>query len=316
MNAQEPNFLKTMAFISASFAWGTTFGAMKVAVETIPPFTMAAARFTIFGGVLLAFLRLQGMAWPSRRDWWRFLWIGILLLSLANPLVAWAVKYIDSIFAALMVSLSPLLFVGLSALLGERIPRMGWLGMITGFAGVVLLCAPGLQGALGETGLMHPMFWWAAGALVLSPLLWAVGSIYAVRRPTRCPHMMKIAGQNLMAGLVAIPLALLFGENFQHGLPSRESLLALAWLMVVGSGVGYIAYIYCLTHLPAHRTASILYINNVIALAVGCLVLGEAFTWNLAAGGATILVGVWLANSARRRQPPASDDQPAAGPTA
>ncbi len=302
MIPNSPTYIKTLAFITASLAWGTTFAAMKVAVETIPPFLLAVGRFTLAGAVILVVLRLRGVAWPSRTDWPRIAVVGILMLALANPFICWAESYVDSSFAALAVNIGPLMFVVMAALFGQRVPRMAWIGLVVGLGGVAVLCGRDLGGALDGSFEPHPNFWWAMGALFASPLLWAIGSIYHTRRPVACSHLMMVACQNIAGGVAALPLALIFGEHLRAGPPSRESLLAAVWLLVVGSWMGYMAYMYCVLHFPAHRTASTMYINNVIAVLVGCFVLGEVFTWNLAVGGLTIIIGVWMANTARLRR--------------
>lgn len=301
-----PTWLPMAAFIAVCFSWGTTYAGMRVAVETIPPFTIAATRFTFAGAAMLGVLRLMGWPMPGRRDWLRIAPVGFLLVSFANGWVNWALQYVDSFFAAIMVNIAPLLFVALMALAGERATRRAWLGLVVGFVGVALLVTPRLIGLLGGEALghAHPRFWWAFGALVLGPVGWATGSFIGRRYPASTPPLVNAAGHLLMGGLGASVFLLLLGEWRQWQTPSWTSLGAVAWLTVIGAWLGFPSYIYCLTHLPAARTATVPYINQILAVLVGTLILGEAFNLFHGLGGLTILAGVWVANSARRRRVP------------
>lgn len=301
--APAPPLLLVLAFITVSIAWGTTYGGIKLAVATVPPFSMACIRFSIAGLVLMAVLRLVGIPFPTRRDWGRMAITGFLLLALGNALLGWAEQYVDSAFAALMVNTGPFMFVVLAALSGQRIPALAWGGLTVGFCGVALLVTPELRNLL--TGRAVPVdenFWWAFAVLIASPLCWATGSFVGGRYPARCNNLMAAAGQSALGGGFAGLIALLLGEPATGWVPSRESLLAIAYLIVVGSWFGYVSYIYCLTHLPAHRVATIGYINNVTALTLGVVILGERLTPFMVAGGAVILSGVYLVNVARQKK--------------
>ncbi len=317
MDGPEPRpasrLLIVLAFITVSIAWGTTYGGIKLAVETIPPFTMACIRFSIAGLVLMGVLRLVGVEFPSRRDWVRMAAAGFLLLSLGNALLGWAEQYVDSAFAALMVNTGPFLFVIFSALAGSRVPPLAWVGMTVGFCGVLLLVSPELRNLLvGQAEPVHERFWWAFVVLIFSPMCWAAGSFVASRYPAKCHNLMSAAGQSAVAGGMAGVLAFLVGETGGDWVPSRTSLLAIVYLIVVGSWLGYVSYIYCLTHLPAHRVATTGYINNVTAVTLGVLILGERLTPIMFAGGAVILSGVYLVNVARQKATP-PPPEPAGG---
>jgi drug/metabolite transporter (DMT)-like permease len=290
-----------IAYVTVSIAWGTTYGGIKVAVETMPPFTMAATRFIVAGVLMIWAFRLAGFALPARRDLWRLAGVGFLLLTCANGLLSFAEQHVSSAFAALMVNTAPFLFVGLSAWAGERVPAIAWAGLIIGFGGVLVLVSPQLRDALGPSpAVVPPAYWWSVLALVIGPSCWAVGSFLGKRHPVGCHPLMGAAFQTLFGGCGALVISLLVGEYRTMGVPSGRSLAAVGYLIVVGSLLGYVAYNYCVIHLAPQRTATTTYLNMLVAIGVGALFLGETISPAMIVGGAVILFGVFLVNSARQ----------------
>ena len=295
-------WLLVLAYITVSIAWGTTYGGIKVAVETFPPFTMAAIRFITAGVVMVAVFRAMGIPLPRREDWRHLALVGFLLLTCANGLLSYAEQYVESAFAALMVNTAPFVFVGLAAWNGEKISRRAWLGLVLGFGGVLVLVSPDLREALSGSAILPPQYWFAILALVVGPTCWAVGSFLNNRRPARCHPLMSASVQTLLGGIGAGIVAIVSGDIQQLTAPSGRSMLAIAYLIVIGSFLGYIAYNYCTMHLPPARTATIIYLNMVVAVLVGTLLLGERLTVEMLIGGAVVLFGVFLVNSGRRKK--------------
>ncbi len=293
-----PQSRATLAFVTVSLAWGTTYAGNRVAVQAIPPFALAGMRFAIAGAVMMLVLRAVGIKFPALRDWPRLALIGTLLLAVANALMAWALQYIPTVMVALLINVGPLMYVGLQSALGERVPRGAWAGLGIGFSGVLILIAPSLlalEGAIAPAD--NPMTWLAMGALIVGPFSWTVGAIYASRRPVGCHHLMSAGAQSLVGGVVAFVFALMTGELWRIDLSHpqmTEALWAVVWLIVVGSWLGYVAYMYCVMHLSSPRVAITTYINNVVALAVGWLVLGERLSLPMLLGGAVLVSGVWI----------------------
>lgn len=294
-------FWAIVAFITVSIAWGTTYAGIAVAVESIPPFLLSGVRFFFAGLMLFLVLRLWGIAAPSSDDWKRLAPQGVLLLCCANGLLGWAEQYIDSSYAALLVNSGPFIFVGLSALAGEPVPRLAWVGLCIGFCGLLVLVSPSIFGEAAAGKELHPFFRWAVAALIIGPICWSTGSFFAKRAPPKCHHFMIAAGQNIAGGLGAMVVSLCVGELSVVHVPTRESVYALIYLLFVGSWIGYIAYIYCVIHLPPHRTATTVYLNMVVAVLVGWLFLGEELTPPMLIGGAIMLAGVWTVNLARTK---------------
>jgi drug/metabolite transporter (DMT)-like permease len=293
-------YLSLAAYVCVSIAWGTTYAGIKVALAAFPPLTLAAIRFVIAGAVLMAVLRACGIALPSRRDWLRLIPVGCLLLCCANVLVAWAQQHVDSVFAALMVNSAPLIFTALSAMAGERVPRLAWAGLIVGFMGLFVIVYPDVQEVFGgghtagET-VRGPMFWWALGALVLSPISWAGGSFIAKRYRAGTHPLMSAAAQSLAGGVGAAILCTVTGSWEVREL-SAKALGAVAYLIIVGSWLGYVSYMYVVTTLPADVAGTTTYLNTIVALAVGVLLLGENVTPWMIGGGAVVLLGVTVVN--------------------
>ena len=300
MQRPNPQTLGQIAFLVVSVAWGTTYAAIHVAVETIPPFALAAMRFSLAGAVMIVVLRAAGIAWPARHDWPRLALIGFLLLSVANALMAWASQYLPSVMVALIINVGPVMTVGILAGFGQGVRRLAWGGLALGFAGMgmLILVSPELRGG-GKMQAAHDWHFWASiAALVLGPLSWNVGAFYATRRPVRCHHLMSAGVQSLLGGVGAAALALLAGEWRALRMPDGRGWLAVAWLVVVGSWLGYVAYMYCVMHLSSPRVAVITYINNIVAVTLGWLVLGEKLNWAMGSGGAVLLAGVYVVKRA------------------
>ncbi|MBI1290104.1 EamA family transporter [bacterium] len=293
-------YLSLAAYVCVSIAWGTTYAGIKVATTAFPPLTLAAIRFVFAGAALMVALRCFGIQFPSRRDWLRLAPVGCLLLCCANVLVAWAQQHVDSVFAALMVNSAPLIFAGLSAFAGERVPRLAWAGLAVGFMGLFVIVYPDVREALGGghtagESVRGPMFWWAMGALVLSPLSWALGSFIAKRyRPGTHP-LMTAAAQSLAGGVAAAIVCTLSG-SWQVREISPAAIGAVIHLIVVGSWLGYVSYMYVVMTLPADVAGTTTYLNTVVALAVGVLLLNERVTPWMVGGGAVVLLGVAVVN--------------------
>lgn len=294
--------LLILAYIGVSFAWGTTFGAIKVAVQDFPPFTLAAIRFLIAGFLMILLFRLAGIPLPKRRDLGRLALVGCLLLTGGNGLLSYAEQYVDSAFAALMGNIAPFLFVCLAALAGERVPRLAWAGLIVGFSGAIMLISPLLLGAAEMQNDRPDRYFWAVGALVCGAFCWALGSFCNNRRPARCHPLMGAGVQTLFGGIAALLISLAAGEWAGGFSVSASSVGALVYLILIGSFLGYVSYNYCSMHLAPQQTATTAYLNVLVAVSVGVVLLGESLTREMLIGGGVIVLGVFMVNTARLRQ--------------
>ncbi|WP_437686219.1 drug/metabolite exporter YedA [Sorangium sp. So ce176] len=289
------SWLVLLSLAALYLVWGSTYLAVSVALETLPPFLLAGVRFTTAGALLYGVLRLRGAPRPTLRQWGAAARVGVLLLAAGNGLVVVAQQWVSSGVAAVVVSTMPLwlaLFTTVRAARGgalgaPEVSRGEWVGLLVGFAGAALL-------HLG--GALHAEH---AGALliVLAPVAWALGSLYS--RTTPLPEgPMAVAAEMLAGGAVMLGISAVAGERLAAA-PSSRSLLALAYLVVFGSIVGLSAYTYLLRNTRPAIATSYAYVNPIIAIALGVLLGGErasAATWVAAA---VIGAGVLIVSKAR-----------------
>ena len=283
------------AWASVCFFWGTTYLAIRIGLETLPPMLFAGLRFVVAGSILfLIMTRQRNARLPSGREWLDLSLIGLLLLSVGNGIVVWAEQWISSGMAALLVATGPFWIAGLEATRrgGERVGRLGVAGMLIGFAGLALLVGPELMGA-SLSG------YYLLGVLLLQVgcFSWSAGSVYAKRHPTGVAPLLGAGVQMLVAGAALTLVGTLAGEWGAFRLSARST-AALAYLVVFGSIVAYGSFIYAMQKLPLSIVSTHSYINPVIAVLLGWAVLGEPLGWRVPLAAAIILGGVALVKAA------------------
>ncbi|WP_437924290.1 drug/metabolite exporter YedA [Sorangium sp. So ce291] len=292
------SWLVLLSLAALYLIWGSTYLAVSVALETLPPFLLAGVRFVTAGALLYGVLRLRGVPRPTLRQWGAAAKVGVLLLVGGNGLVVVSQQWVSSGVAAVVVSTMPLwlaLFTTARAARGgatgprgaPEVSRGEWVGLLVGFAGAALLHLG------GDLRAEH------AGALliVLAPVAWALGSLYS--RTTPLPDgPMAVAAEMLSGGAVMLGISALAGEQLAAA-PSSRSLLALAYLVVFGSIVGLSAYTFLLRNTRPAIATSYAYVNPIVAIALGIALGGErasAATW---AAAAVIGAGVLIVSRAR-----------------
>lgn len=284
-----PQLLVPLALVSLYLVWGSTYLAIRIALDSYPPFLMAGVRFLCAGGALYAFLRWRGMAAPTRVQWANAAITGTLLLGLGNGLVCYAEQSVASGLAAVAVASMPLFAATFGGLYGQWPRRMECFGLAVGFAGVVLL---NLGGGMAGTPL-------GAIALVIAAASWAFGSVWSRRRDMP-PAAMNTAAQMLTGGAILFVGALTFGERFPDS-PTTSATLALVYLAVMGSLVGFTAYLYLLNTVRPALATSYAYVNPPVAVLVGAMFGGEVVHTFDVVAMAVILGGVGLIALARER---------------
>ncbi|MDP1828679.1 MAG: drug/metabolite exporter YedA [Archangium sp.] len=260
--APTPRFV-IPALAAVYLIWGSTYLAMRVAVEGLPPFMMASTRFILTGVVLLAFLRARGAPWPTRREWLYATPVGVLMFVLGNGTVAVAEKHLSSGVAAVVCGTMPLWVAALGRFFGEKTSLREWLALVLGFGGVAVL-------SFGGELKAEPF---SAVILFIAPVSWALGSLLARRLPL-AKGLMSAATQMLTGGLVMSLVSVVAREEVPVNPPLR-SVLAWVYLAIFGSLVAYSAYTYLLANARPSVATSYAYVNPAIAVAMGVGMGGE-----------------------------------------
>jgi len=291
-----------LALAAVYIIWGSTYLAIRFAVETIPPFLMVGTRFLVAGAILYGFRRLRGDAPPLRVEWKAAAVVGILLLVGGNGIVVWAEQYIPSGITALIVGTAPVFMVLIDALRpgGQRPGFKRALGILIGFAGIVILVNP--------SGMAQDPDRWVVvglGALFLATFFWALGSLYS--RNARLPGspLLGTGMEMLVGGGCLLVIATLTGEWGRLDLAaiSARSLYGLIYLIVFGALIGFVAYTWLLRVAPTPLVSTYAYVNPLIAVLLGSWLAGEALDLRIMLAAAVIVGSVFLINTGRSPSP-------------
>ncbi len=292
-----------LAFSAIYLIWGSTYLGIRVAVETMPPFAMAGGRFLIAGGVLFIFLRLRGAPRPDLRQWRMNAVIGTFLLLGGNGCVAWAEQFVPSGVTALLIGVQPLFFV---------LTEWAWPGgdgrptafmmtaLLLGFAGVAWLAAPWqaqAQGGLDPAGVI---------AVLAACVFWAIGSIYSRYARHGAGPFVASSLQMLTGGVALMLTAWMHGDfgGFQLAAVSHRSWAAFGYLITFGSLVGFSTFVWLMKHSTPARVATYAYVNPIVAVLLGWLILGEPITSRTVAASVVIIAAVVMIGVAKTKRPP------------
>jgi drug/metabolite transporter (DMT)-like permease len=278
-----------LALAGVCLVWGTTYLGIRVALESIPPALVGGLRYAIGGAVLLAGLSARGVPIPGRMHWPGLALLGFLMICLGNGGVIWAEQWVPSGVAAVVIASGPFWMAGVEAVLpdGERPHRRVFLGLLIGFAGILLLVWPDLM-AGGDSGRQ---FGFGLVALQVACIGWAIGSSYSKRHARGENALAAAAVQMLFGGLMMLVVATVRNEWRDLTLTPR-TLAAEIYLTLAGSIAGYSAYVYALKHLPVSTVSLYAYVNPLIAVLLGTLLLGEPFGARVVVSSALVLMGV------------------------
>jgi drug/metabolite transporter (DMT)-like permease len=272
-------------------SWGTTYLATRIAIDSYPPLLMAGTRHLAAGLILGAAVKSRGVELPPRESWPVHALLGALMIGAGNGFLVWAQQVVPSGVAAVMISVIPFWMVGVETLMpgGERMHLRRLIGLLIGFGGIVLLTSASLD--LG--GVDSRQFLYGVVALQCSCLGWAIGSSYAKRHARHENVLAATAVQMFFGGALLVLLGTIFGEwpGVQFTL---RSTLAVFYLLIVGSFIGYVSYVYALKYLPVSMVSLYAYVNPVIAVILGALLLGEPFTARMAAAIGVIFAAMLI----------------------
>lgn len=287
-----------LALGTVYLVWGSTYLAIKWAVQTMPAFTSASVRFLVAGGLLAVLTRLR-----RGREAWHIEGVrarnaaicGALLLAGGNGLVVFAETRVPSGLAALLVAVVPLWLIVLRGVLGDRTPLLTVGGVMVGLGGVALLLLPGSSG--GHVDLAYAL------VVLVAALSWSVGSLLVTRIAVPARPEMMSAIEMIAGGAVLLVVGAGRGEFARVHLSeiSAKSWLSLAYLVIFGSIIAFSAYVYCLANAPTSVVATYAYVNPAVAVVLGVLLNSEHLTANELIGGLVILVSVVAVVSAEAR---------------
>ena len=298
--ASQPRAWKVLlAFAIIYFVWGSTFLAIRVGVREVPPFLLAGMRFLVAGVILYGWMRARGTPNPTTREWGAASFLAILIFVLDYGLLFWAERRVPSGTAAVMMATIPG-FMALGEIVFLRTQRLRFrlgLALLVGMAGVAVLVGHSIS--MGEA----PIDTVGACALIVAAISWSVAASLSRKLPLPAAKAMSSGAQMLAGGVLLTLTAALLGEfrGFRVQAVSRGAWLALAYLIVAGSIVGFTAYVWLIHHESPTKVGTYAYVNPVVAVLVGYFLGGEAIGPRTIAGTALVLVSVVVITTTPRK---------------
>lgn len=289
------------ALLIVCFFWGTTYLALRIGVKDFPPFLFSGIRQVIAGFLLITILFFfKKLEKVTFKDVIKQVLPGILLITLGNGIIGWSELYIPSGLAALIVSVIPIYIVAINILTGKEQKKLNAkviLGFLLGCAGIILIFKDNLS------DLAKPEYLWSIIAAFGASLFWAFGSVYMKHTTFNTNAYTNASIQFTSGGIGLMFLSLLFDDYDQLSHVTSESIWALVYLTLIGSLLTYLAYLYAIQYLPIIMVSTYAYVNPIIAIILGVIILNEKITWTTVLALVTTLYGVYLINSGYRTAP-------------
>jgi drug/metabolite transporter (DMT)-like permease len=285
------------AWIAVCVIWGTTYLAIKVALDTIPPFLMGGLRYLAAGLMLAAVLRARGHRLPARSAWPALAIVGFFMLAFGNGGVVVAEQSLPSGLTAVLIGTNPFWMLGIDALLTRKrsLNALQWIGLIIGFAGIVMLVWPEITAG----GVAGRQFAWGVVAVQSACAGWAIGSAYTRRHVLPSDILASAALQMIFGGASMLIAGTVLGEWSALSFTPKTA-WTFAYLTVVGSMIAFAAYSYALKHLDVAIVSLYTFVNPVIAVILGTLLLGEPFHARMIVAAGVVLAGMSLVRQASR----------------
>ena len=288
--------LAYLAFITVCLIWGTTYLAITVALETVPVLLVAGLRWMAAGVVMSALMLVTGRGLPRPAMWGPLLLLGFLMNVVGNGFVVYAQQYVASGLTAVLIATTPFWSALVERLLpnGERFSKRALFGLSLGFTGIVILVWPEMTngGAGGRAFVLGVI------AIQLACVGWVIGTSYAKRHELGDNPFRSTALQMVFSGTMLLTAATINGD-WQHLSFTPRTIAAMVYLSIAGSLLAYSAYIYAIQHLPLSLVSLYAYINPIIAVTLGTLLLSEPFSTRVAVSAALVLAGTWIVGGGR-----------------
>jgi drug/metabolite transporter (DMT)-like permease len=280
-----------------SFIWGTTWLASKIGVSHMPALQMSGIRQIIGGGLIIIYFLVRNYRLPRGDQWVVILILSILNFVLSNGLSTWGVKYISSGLGSIISAIFPLWLVIITMISGKRLPKQAIIGLLMGFGGVCIIFYEHLQDFLDAD------FRFGIFLSLTATVTWAFGTLYIQQKVTHFNPFFSVGFQMLIAGVILTAIAHGSGNVIPISAIPAATWWAIAYLVLFGSVTTFIFYVYSLQHLPAALASVYAYINPIVAVLLGALLLNEKLTLFIALGGIITITGVYLVNNSLKKRP-------------
>ena len=287
--------LPVLALCFVSFFWGTTWIASKEGVKHMPPLQLAAIRQFLGGMLYISFFLFKKAPWPKGKQWKTILILSILNFALSNGLSTWGVKYISSGLGAIVGAIVPLWVVIISMFRGEKLARLSIVGLLISFSGVCVVFYDHLA------DFIQPDFRFGIALSLISTLTWAFGTLYTKKKAASFNPYFGLGLQMFISSIFLFAFTGATGTGVPLSSIPAISWWAISYLVIFGSVLTFIAFIYALQHLPAHISTIYAYINPIIAVILGAIIFNESLNAAIIIGGSIILSGLYMVNYSLRK---------------
>ena len=287
--------LPILALCWVCFFWGTTWIASKEGVRYMPALQLAGIRQLIGGILYVVFFLYKKAPWPKGKQWKVIFILSILNFVLSNGLSTWGVKYISSGLGAIIGAIFPLWIVFITLFRGERIARLSILGLIVSFTGVCVI----FYDYLGD--FLKPDFRFGILLSLIATVSWAFGSLYTKKKAASFNPYFSLGLQMLISSFITLAIIGATGTGVNISSIPANSWWAIGYLVIIGSVLTFIAFIYMLQRLPPETNSIYAYVNPIVAVLLGALIFGEQLTMAIAIGGGITLGGLYLVNYSMRK---------------
>jgi drug/metabolite transporter (DMT)-like permease len=287
--------LPILALCWVSFFWGTTWIASKEGVKHMPALQLVAIRQFLGGFLYISFFLFKKAPWPKGKQWKTIIILSILNFVLSNGLSTWGVKYISSGLGAIIGAIVPLWIVIITFFRGERLSRLSVIGLIISFSGVCVIFYDHLS------DFLIPNFRFGIIISIISTLTWAFGTLYTKKKAATFNPYFSLGLQMFISSILIFAYNGATGTSVSLSAIPAISWWSIAYLVIVGSILTFIAFIYALQNLPAEISTVYSYINPIVAVILGALIFSETFNAAIAIGGGVTLSGLYLVNYSLRK---------------
>lgn len=287
--------LPILALCWVSFFWGTTWLASKEGVKHMPALQLATIRQFLGGIIYVVYFVVNKHPWPKGKQWRTILILSILNFALSNGLSTWGVKYITSGLGAIISALFPIWIIIINFFNGERIAKMALIGILISFGGICIIFIDYIS------DFLNPDFQFGIILMTASTITWAFGILETKKQAASFNPYFSLGLQMLISSVFLFGITEVSGTNIPlHEIP-LTSWWAIGYLVIIGSVLTFIAFIYSLQHLPTEISSIYVYINPIVAMVLGAFIFGEVLTQAIAVGAAVTLVGLYLVNKSIRK---------------